>query len=679
MNLEQAVVYDIETFPNVFTLDMEMLHSTQRSTWEVSAFRDDRQQLFEWFDYLHAHQVPMIGFNSLGFDYPVLHFMMTRRDATVADIYAKAMAIIDAGRQGDRFSHMIWDRDRFAPQVDLFKVHHFDNPAKSTSLKALQVNMRAKTVVDMPVEVGTVLTQQQTNGLLIPYNKHDVTETKQFAHYSMDALNFRLGLVGRFGNEVMNYNDTKIGAKILEDRLGEHLCYDRSSGRKKPRQTPRYKIALADIIFPYIRFNNPEFNRVLEYMRQQVLTPEDLVNDDGSVKTGDTIKTKGAFSGLHAEVGGIVFKFGTGGIHGSVEKQRFVADDTWLLRDIDVEGLYPSIAIVNRLAPAHLGEAFVHEYAQLPVERKKHAKGTVENASFKLAANGTYGNSNNKFSVFYDPQFTMTITINGQLMLCMLAEWLLTVPTLQLIQINTDGITYRIHADHEPQAVEICRQWQEYTKLKLEDANYRRMWIRDVNSYVAEGLDGKLKQKGAYWHPASGDGYAKSISTASPPAWHKDLSNVISTRAAVLSMVHGIPVETIIRAHSDPYDFMLRAKVNKSDQLMLGERQLQATSRYYVAKDGAPLRKIAPAKGPEGEYKRANKIDDAFFAHVMAQIGPGVWDERIHTKNKSKYEQVVTSFEAGWNVAECNDADSFSFANLNHDYYIAEARKLIIA
>ncbi|MDT9702205.1 hypothetical protein, partial [Streptomyces sp. P17] len=116
--------------------------------------------------------------------------------------------------------------------------------------------------------------------------------------------------------------------------------------------------------------------------------------------------------------------------------------EEWLIRDIDVASLYPSIAIVNDLAPAHLGHSFVVEYANLPKERKewqaKKGKKCVEANSLKLAANGTYGNSNSEFSVFFDPKYTITITVNGQLMLAMLVEWLLTVPTIRIIQANTD-------------------------------------------------------------------------------------------------------------------------------------------------------------------------------------------------------------------------------------------------
>ena len=80
----------------------------------------------------------------------------------------------------------------------------------------------------------------------------------------------------QFGADVMNWADTKIGSKIMETRLGDTLCYDRSSGRRQMRQTPRTRIALADIIFPYIQFESPEFNSVLQYMKAQVLGIDQL-------------------------------------------------------------------------------------------------------------------------------------------------------------------------------------------------------------------------------------------------------------------------------------------------------------------------------------------------------------------------------------------------------------------
>lgn len=661
INLENAVVYDIETLPNCFLLHARSLNSDDIDLiFEISQFRDDRLLLWQWFNYWYNTQTPMIGFNNLYFDYQVIHQFWLNPNISYHDLYNVAQNLI--AREG-RFP-TIWESDRFAPQIDLFKIHHFDNRAKSTSLKALQVAMRLENVLEMQWPHDKPIPQDKIDSVLIPYNRWDGKSTKQFAHYSMEAINFRIGLSDQFSNDVLNWSDTKIGSKILEKRLGVD---GRTTG------TIRHAIPLADIIFPYIRFNHPEFNRVLSWMKSQTLKADELT---------ESIKTKGVFTGMKAHVGGIDFYFGTGGIHGSVESKCFVSTPGAQIYDIDVAGLYPSIAIVNGLYPEHLGARFVEEYAKLPAERKewqkKKGKKCVEANSLKLAANGTYGNSNNQFSVFYDPKFTMSITINGQLLLCMLAERLLTIPTLEIIQINTDGITYRLNPILKPLTDHIQAQWERETKLVLEAVEYSRMWIRDVNNYVAEDTEGKLKQKGAYWFPRK---FPDDVINAQPPAWHKDLSALVVIKAAVEHMTRGVDLEKFVYFHADPFDFMLRAKVDRSSRLYIGDTEVQRITRYYIARDGADMRKVSPppAGATLGEYKRRNGIGDYEYYRIADTLLPGTWDERIHTKNKSRYVMRETGIQAGYKVAECNDVRSFNFNNLNYEWYVQEAKKLVIA
>lgn len=674
LNLHNAVVYDIETFPNCITLAAESLFNDQKAVWEISDRRDDRLALMDWFSYLAKTGTPMIGFNNLNFDYPVIHQLFTNPHSTYEQLYAKSQSIIQSNNS---FGHMIWANDRFAPQIDLFKMHHFDNPAKSTSLKALQINMRSPSVVDSPIPWGTMLTPDMIDNGIVPYNVHDVSKTKDFAHFSMEAINFRNSLVNQFGVDVMNWNDTKIGEQMVIKKLGDDLCYDRTVRPRKTRQTPRFSIALRDIIFPYVQFEHPEFNRILAYLKEQTLKSEEI---DAFSEERSAIITKGVFKDLKAHVGGIDFFFGVGGIHGSVERQNYISTENYIIQDIDVRGLYPDIAIKNRLSPAHLGEVFINIYSDLPKERKKwqdeKGKKCVEANALKLASNGVYGKSNSKFSPFYDPQFTMTITINGQLMLAMLAEQLIKVPTLKLIQVNTDGVTYCIHKDHVESAKLVWRWWEGVTLLTLEDAVYNRMFIRDVNSYIAEGVDGSTKLKGAYWTPDPLD-YARSISECQPPAWHKNLGNAVSARAAVHAMTDNIDPELYIRSCTNPYDFMLSIKAKGAAKLYYGEEQIQKTSRYYVTTDGHYLRKIAFPTGPLGQYKRKNGVSDSDYQAIM-KANNGEWDERVCTKNKSKYEMTDTQVVAGQKVGICNNVSDFDFSKIDHAWYLNEARKLMI-
>lgn len=639
-----AIVYDIETYPTFFCLVAEALDDTRRWVFEISSRRNDLFALIEWLHVLRQSRTEMIGFNNLGFDYTVIHEMLTNLDCrTAAALYLKAVSIIQSQ---DRFGHTIWPSDRIIPQIDLYKIHHFDNPARATGLKALQVNMRTASVEDLPFPPGTPLRPDQMD-VAIEYCGHDVSETKAFAHKSKEALDLRRALTAKYDRDFMNHNDTKIGKDYLIMCLGEDVCYTRASGRRMPRQTPRVSIALGDVILPYVSFQHPEFNRILDWFRNRVIT-----------------ETKGVINDLTCTVNGFVFTFGTGGIHGSVESTVVRADDEYSIWDWDVTSFYPLLGIVNRLYPEHLGERFCDVYSDVFQERQHYPKGTPENAMYKLALNGVYGDSNNQYSPFFDPKYTMSITINGQLSLCMLAEYLLNIPDLCLIQVNTDGLTIRIPRRYEWLMHQACEWWMGVTGLTLESVQYQAMMIRDVNSYIAVKPSGDVKLKGAYLIKRG---------------WHQDQSALIVPMAAEAAMVRGADPEAFIRGHIDPFDFMCREKASRGSQLMFGERQVQNTTRYYVSTDGAPIVKVSPpVEGAvEGQYKRKNGVSVAAYDAWHAAWG-NTWNPEVHTGNKSVYGTRYMSINAGWKATECNRAADFRWDNLDYRWYIEEARKLII-
>jgi hypothetical protein len=125
---------------------------------------------------------------------------------------------------------------------------------------------------------------------------------------------------------------------------------------------------------------------------------------------------------------------------------------------------------------------------------------------------------------------------------------------------------------------------------------------------------------------------------------------------------------------------MCRAKVDRSSRLMIGETEVQRTTRYFVSTNGGDMKKISPpAKGAKvGTYKRRNGISDFEYESIVAGLPPDTHDERVHTKNKSRYEIREMSIEAGFKVTECNVASRFDFQNLNYEYYVDKARKLVI-
>jgi hypothetical protein len=603
-------IYDLETYPNVFTMAVEHADAPLKWMFEISDWRNDSRQIVEFVRWLADTKARMVGFNNIGFDYAILHQLMQMGQSDAKTLYLKAQAVIASHDDDEnKWLHTAKPSDRHVAQIDLFKIHHFDNKARSTSLKALEFNMRADSISDLPYPVGTVLTRPQAE-VLKRYNQHDVAQTKAFYHHSLDMIRFREELTHKYQRDFINHNDTKIGKDYFVMKLEEAgvACYDFGPSGRTPRQTPRPVINLRDAILPSIGFNHPEFTRVLDWLKAQSIT-----------------ETKGVFNDLSATVNGFTFVFGLGGIHGSLESVVVESDDEHIIVDLDVTSYYPNLAITNGFYPAHLGREFVSIYKHLFEQRKGYSKKSAESAMLKLALNGVYGDSNNKFSVFYDPLFTMSITLNGQLLLCMLAEALMAVPGLTLVQVNTDGVTVRAPRAGMDHVEVVCAWWMHMTGLNLEPMRYRRMFLRDVNNYIGQYEDGSVKRKGAYeWKTG----------------WHQNAGGLVIPKVAEKVLVDDAPIRETVRSWTDLHDFMLRVKVPRSSHLLWGEERVQNTTRYYIAKAGKPLTKVMPP-----------------------------------LKNKTEWRRI--GVESGWNVQVCNDIKD-AVLDVDYDYYVQEIEKLTL-
>ena len=613
--------YDIETYPNAFTVTFTQVVSGVTFRFEISSRKNQLRDLLEFMVWSSTNNVRHIGFNNIGFDYPVIHYIIENQNhITVEMIYEKAMHIINTPFNS-RFTNLVYERDRHVDQVDLYLIRHFDNVSRATGLKVLEFNMRMPSVEDLPFPVGTVLSDDQID-TLIEYNDHDVDATVEFWWHTMEMVRFRDTLSEKLGIDCTNFNDTKIGKQtfILELEKNGIQCFEKVNGRRQPRQTLRPSVDISSVILPYVSFERPEFQRVVEWLKQQHIT-----------------ETKGVFKDLHCVVDGFQYDFGTGGIHGSVESQVVRCEDGYIVEDWDVASYYPNIAIANKLYPAHLGTEFCDIYENVYHQRQSFAKGTPENAMLKLALNGVYGDSNNQYSPFFDPAYTMAITINGQLLLCMLAEQLIKTPGLTMVQINTDGLTVRYPRVQQDHVHNVCAWWEDVTKLELESAEYNRMFIRDVNNYMAEYVCGKLKRKGAYEYQLE---------------WHQNHSALVVPKAAEAELLSegAITVRQFIEGHVDIYDFMLRTKVPRSSNLVTvgydgHDVHQQNVSRYHISTFGSDLVKLMP---PTASHVNSGKTDTRRMA-----------------------------INSGWKVTICNNIDTADIDNIDYEWYVQEAEKLV--
>lgn len=697
-------VYDCETYPNCFTLCAAYGNGKGLRVFEVSDRKDDSEEMLEWMRNLKRHGHRMVGFNNIGFDYPVIHHILTKARKVFADkgqfkitakeIYTVAQKIINS-QDEDRFGKRVKEADVIIPQVDLYLIHHFDNRARATSLKMLEFNMRSDNIDDLPFPVGKKLTHQEIDEL-IEYNKHDVLQTLKFYQFSYDALKLREELTSQFGFDCTNFNDTKIGKQLFINSLEaerQGVCYTITERGRSINQTKRDKIVIKNCILSYIKFDRPEFVAVFDWFKRQVITETKGVFSDilehnlgdvakyaqmvvkrkklsnpndktdkryvpteehlaqcrteqpmGWVEEKELKSPKGAKSyywcyniaeTLNVVINGFRYDYGTGGIHGA--KQGTIhSTEKRKIRTLDVASYYPNLAIANEVYPAHLGKTFCKVYKDLYEMRKASPKGSATNAALKLALNGTYGDSNNEFSPLYDPAYTMTITIGGQLSLCMLMEKLIDHCDAEIVMCNTDGFEYIVDVEMISEADKWVKWWEDLTGLTMEGDTYKTMWIRDVNNYISITESGKVKLKGAY-----------EFADYDKLGWHKNHSSMVVPMAVKAHLVDGIDYEEFILLHENKWDFMCRTKVPRSSKLVLvmpdGEEiEQQNICRYYPSKEGGNLIKIMPPLEEGGELRRLG-------------------------------------IDIEWSVKTCNDIRDFTRNELNFDYYLQEAKKLIDA
>lgn len=658
--ISDCVIYDTEIYPNVFTC---VFFSPYKNTWqryEISARRNDTNRFCRTLRALAKRGARLVGFNNIGFDYPLIHGLLQwqacKPNLHAADVLTllndKANAIIESEFK-DRFAHVIPEWNWLVQQLDLQKVHHFDNKARLTSLKQLEFNMRSPIVEDLPFEAGTPLTEEQIEELL-EYNENDVLETWRFFDISKKKLDFRNSLTktDKSGADFSNYNDTKIGKMIfqreLETTVDPEICYykEGGKGRRKMRQTHRSIIHVGEILSDKISFRTPEFQAIHGWLKcasvpsAKMRSPfsELSIEALGDVwqftnqkpmrkKTGEKL-----IKDLHVVHHDVEYIFGGGGLHACNLPGTYQEDDKFAIIDVDVVSYYPSLAIVNRFYPKHLTEAFCDVYERLKERRVSFAKGTVENAALKLALNGVYGDSNNVYSPFYDPQYTLSITVNGQLMLCMLAESLTTIPDCTVIQANTDGVTVKVPRDYVSRLRHLMKDWEAKTGLELEEASYRAFYARDVNNYAAQYKSGDMKRKGAYEYELD---------------WNKNFSTLVIQKAVEAHLTKGTPVREFLENHEDDYDFFYCAKCPRTSRITLTNLDksykivIRNLNRVYVSKSGHYMTKVMPPLKKK----------------------PGVWREISILKDTK--------------VKVCNNTLTINRDDLDYDWYEAEVMKLL--
>ena len=470
-------VYDLESLSNLFTYTG---YVSKTNTWYQYVICDWQNDAKELYEHLTRGDIIMCGFNNLAYDYPLLHHFLRHweKDYEYSNGQDLAQALFEKSQYliEEMFTEV---KKPLIPQIDLYKIWHYNNKARTCNLKQLEIAMRMENVEEMPIHY-THWCQKGDEDLILEYNKNDVLATYKFLLVTLgqtdyplykgkNKLQLRNDLNKKFHVNVTNMGDVPMGEELMLQ------LYCRETGQnpyflKKSGGTPREIIHLKDCIPFWCNIKTKEFSKFLNRIKQTSVRGE---------------KKEFEFSVIFH---GIKFDFGLGGSHACIKPGVYESNNNWIIVDYDVSSLYPSIAKSLKLYPEHLGLQFLSQYVGFIDERikekhkSKEERDNVLIEGFKLIVNGTYGKSNEEKSFLYDPLYTFKTTIAGQIFISMWAEHLVEAcPELIFLQANTDGITIKIPKIKLENIRNANIQLTKETGLVIEEAFYSKMCIRDVN------------------------------------------------------------------------------------------------------------------------------------------------------------------------------------------------------
>ena len=595
-------VMDYETLKNCFVGVFKHYKKNTYKTFIIYKLKNDLKELINFLKENIKNNEYHISFNGIGFDSQVTHNILKHYkewkdmepDKIAEEIYGYAQEAIKRSNNQEFQEFPEWQM--LIKQIDVFKINHWDNMAKRSSLKWIEYTMDWDNILDMPIDHKSDINTQEELNTIIQYCINDVDATHEIYHRSKSLISLRLNLSKQYNINLINASEPRISKELFSYYLSNDLGIPKHE--LKAMRTFRKNIKLEKIILPYINFKTPEFKMLLNKFKTVELNPNNI---KGSFKYSIRYKN-------------VKTDFGLGGVHGCTKAGIYQSNDDKIIMSSDVTSFYPNLAIKNGWSPAHLpSKQFCKLYEWFFTERSKIPKSDPMNYVYKIILNSTYGLSNDKNSFLYDPEFTMRITINGQLTLMMLYEMIMeaipdAIPLLQ----NTDGIETIIPKKDKDKYMEICKQWEEITNFNLEHDEYKKIILADVNNYIAINKDDKAKCKGRFEFENL--------------ALHKNKSKLVIPKAIYEYFVNNILPEDYLKINKNILDYSIGSKTNggwqvTSNGIINGEKKienLQKINRYYISNHGIKMLKV-------------NKNDGRII-----QLEAGQWLQTVYNKMETK-------------------------------------------
>ena len=586
-----VITYDIEVFPNVFHCCCKNTETGQLYKFELSERKRDLISLVYFF---MEKNVIFCGYNNKHYDDVIINYIIYHYGILIhksveqvcESLYNLSNAVIKATTMEEISKFKKWKYAHYFYSMDLLTMQ-FSSKLR-VGLKSMQVTMHYKNVQEYDGDFGAYLPTCKIDKM-IAYNINDVESTEELLNRLKKDVELRLFIQDEYGIDALSMDSVKFGETILAKKYCEATGI--SMNELKEMRSPMDYIPLKDVIFPFIKYKNPELQAVLEEMKRQIVYSKERKGYEKKLVLSNT-----------------VYSIGVGGIHSLNKPKIFRPGPDEYIGHSDVASMYPSLLIKHKLTPRHLGESFLKVYEQIYHERieAKHSGQKLKNLALKLTLNSVTGKMQQEESWMYDPFNVFRIRINGQLILLMLVDRLLEL-NCEIVQINTDGVMFIAKKTAKDEIQETVSEVERITQLTFESDDYEAFYQYAVNDYfgVVDGYeqshDPELIEKRGMFR--------------TEPVLGKGLAPTVIPKAVINYFLTKQPVSEFIRQQTDIHDFLMSQRTDKKFKVRHGDRFVQRINRYYASTNGYSLYKVDKDGKEENMLTKSgvtilNKMDD---------------------------------------------------------------------
>lgn len=328
-DINNVVIFDIETMQELF-LVVCMVPGKAGKSFQVSKWKN---QLDSFIRYTEAHSdVYWVGYNNLRFDSQVVEWILRNHEnwnelsnlEITARIAQKAADVIHDANY-DVFPEYR-EHELSLKQLDLFKIHHYDNKNRMVSLKRLEFEMDLENIEEMPIHHTKINMTKEEIEMTIDYCYNDVDATYEFYKITLgdtdhplykgnNQIELRRDIEEEFGIPCINYSDSKIGDEMIK----KFYCQEKNIDyRELPKKGYfRKKIDVKNCIAKYVKFETPELKEFLKKINKMELSLQDDFKES-----------------LHFYEN--IYSFMKGGLHTENKPKIFEADEEYEIIDWDV-------------------------------------------------------------------------------------------------------------------------------------------------------------------------------------------------------------------------------------------------------------------------------------------------------------------------------------------------------